>query len=302
MSLEHDVDAYLMFLRVERALAAHTIAAYGHDLGRLLVFLATRAEAGESPVHHARDLDLAVVSAWLADLSRSGLSARSMARRLSALRGLVRFLMDEGQLDHDPTELAASPRLGRALPSALTEHDVLRLIETPDPTTLRGLRDRAMLSLTYAAGLRVSELIHLQLGDLDRSRGVVSPLGKGGKRRLVPVGDIALDHLDAYLEARQQEAPPFPEPLLFPGPSGKALTRQAFWKIVRRHGRAAGVPEDVHPHSLRHSFATHLLAGGADLRSVQTLLGHVSIGTTEVYTHVSNEHVRRAHAGTHPRG
>ncbi len=302
MSLEHDVDAYLTFLRVERALAAHTIVAYGHDLGRLLAFLAAQAESGHPPVEHARDLDLGTVSAWLTDLSRSGLSARSMARRLSALRGLIRFLIDEGQLDHDPAELAPSPRLGRALPSALSEHDVLRLIETPDPGTLRGLRDRAMLSLTYAAGLRVSELIHLQLGDLDRSRGVVSPLGKGGKRRLVPVGDIALDHLDAYLEGRRAAEGQKGGTLLFPGPSGKPLTRQAFWKIVRRHGRTAGVPEDVHPHSLRHSFATHLLAGGADLRSVQTLLGHVSIGTTEIYTHVSNEHVRRAHAATHPRG
>jgi integrase/recombinase XerD len=308
MSLEHDVDAYLAFLRVERALAPHTLSAYGHDLGQFLAFLAEQAQTSGEPIAEPRQLDLGIVSGWLAHLSRSGLSARSMARRLSALRGLVRFLIDEGRLDDDPTELANAPRLGRPLPSALAEHEVLRLIEAPDGSTLRGLRDRAMLSLTYASGLRVSELISLQLGDLDRSRGVVTPLGKGGKRRLVPVGELALDHVDAYLDARADAAS---DPtgtgtapaslLLFPGPSGKPLTRQAFWKIVRRYGRAAGVREDVHPHSLRHSFATHLLAGGADLRSVQTLLGHVSIATTEVYTHLSNDHVRRAHAAAHPR-
>lgn len=305
MSLEHDVDAYLAFLRVERALAPHTLSAYGHDLGQFLAFLAEHAQTTGEPIEEARGLDLGIVSGWLAHLSRSGLSARSMARRLSALRGLVRFLLDEGRLDEDPTELASAPRLGRPLPSALAEHEVLRLIEAPDGATLRGLRDRAMLSLTYASGLRVSELIMLQRGDLDRDRGVVTPLGKGGKRRLVPVGELALDHVDAYLDARAEtgaesgQAPG--ATLLFPGPSGKPLTRQAFWKIVRRYGRAAGVRADVHPHSLRHSFATHLLAGGADLRSVQTLLGHVSIATTEVYTHLSNDHVRRAHAAAHPR-
>lgn len=302
MSLEHEVDAYLAHLRIERALSPHTVAAYGHDLAQLVAFLGSRETAGKEPVRGPRDLDLGIVSDWLSHLSRSGLSSRSLARRLSALRGLVRFLLDEGLLDRDPTELAASPRLGRSLPSALAEHEVLRLLEAPDASTLRGLRDRAMLALTYAAGLRVSELVHLQLGDLDRSRGIVAPLGKGSKRRLVPVGEIALDHLDAYLDARSEESRYAGCSLLFPGPRGRPLTRQAFWKVVRRHGRTAGVPEDVHPHSLRHSFATHLLAGGADLRSVQMLLGHVSIATTEVYTHVSNEHVRRAHAAAHPRG
>lgn len=301
MSLEHEVDAYLAHLRIERALSAHTVAAYGEDLAQLVTFLASREATGKEPVGGPRDLSLGVVSDWLQHLSRTGLSARTMARRLSALRGLVRFLMDEGLLDRDPTELAASPRLGRSLPAALAEHEVLRLLDAPDSSTLRGLRDRAMLGLTYAAGLRVSELIHLQLGDLDRSRGVVAPLGKGGKRRLVPVGEIALDHLDAYLDARSREPRYEGCLLLFPGPRGTPLTRQAFWKIVRRYGRIAGVRADVHPHSLRHSFATHLLAGGADLRSVQMLLGHVSIATTEVYTHVSNEHVRQAHAAAHPR-
>ncbi len=296
MSLEHDVDAYLAHLRVERALSPHTVAAYGRDLAKCLAFLDSQG------IRDRRELDLGAVSAWLTHLSRSELAARSMARHLSALRGLVKFLVEEGLLDRDPTQLAASPRIGRALPDGLAEHEVLRLIAAPDVSTLRGLRDRAMLSMTYAAGLRVSELCGLELGDVDRSRGVVSPLGKGGKRRLVPIGEIALGHLDAYLERRADEPRLAGTSVLFAGPSGRALTRQAFWKIVRRYALAADVPEHTHPHSLRHSFATHLLAGGADLRSVQTLLGHVSVATTEIYTHVSSDHVARAHRAAHPRG
>ncbi len=296
MALEHDVDAYLSHLRVERALSPHTVAAYGRDLAKCIAFLETQG------VTERRELDLGYVSAWLSNLSQHDLAARSMARHLSALRGLVKFLIDEGLLDRDPTELAARPRIGRPLPDGLDTHDVLRLIAAPDTNTLRGLRDRSMLSMTYAAGLRVSELCGLDVGDIDRSRGVVNPLGKGGKRRLVPVGQIALEHLDAYLERRGEDLSLAGSSVLFAGPRGRALTRQAFWKIVRRHALAAGVSEHTHPHSLRHSFATHLLAGGADLRSVQTLLGHVSVATTEIYTHVAADHVRRAHRAAHPRG
>ncbi len=296
MSLEHDVDAYLAHLRVERALSQHTVDGYGRDLSKFLKF------ASDAGVDDRRKLDLGHVSAWTAELSHAGLSPRSASRHLSALRGLVKFLIDEGLLDRDPTRLAARPRIGRSLPHAMTRHDVLGLINAPDVTKARGLRDRAMLSMTYAAGLRVSELLHLEVGALDRCRGVVSPLGKGGKRRLVPVGQIALDHLDAYLHARAGNPKLAQSPLLFPGPGGRPLSRQAFWKLVRRYAGAVGITGSVHPHSLRHSFATHLLAGGADLRSVQTLLGHVSIATTEVYTHVTNDHVRRAHRSSHPRG
>jgi integrase/recombinase XerD len=172
-----------------------------------------------------------------------------------------------------------------------------------------------MLSMAYAAGLRVSELVNLKLGDVDAQRGIVAAFGKGGKRRLVPLGDVALEHLDAYLEARRElhqsnagrtrsiekAARLERSRLLFPSPRGRALTRQAFWKIVRRYARAAGIASRVHPHQLRHSFATHLLAGGADLRSVQTMLGHADISTTEIYTHVSPDHVKRAHKTSHPR-
>ncbi|HYO93187.1 MAG TPA: tyrosine-type recombinase/integrase, partial [Polyangiaceae bacterium] len=175
--------------------------------------------------------------------------------------------------------------------------------ETPDPSTLRGLRDRAMLSVTYAAGLRVSELVSLRLADVDLRRGIVAALGKGSKRRLVPLGEVALQHVEAYLAARagadrKQKAP---SALLFLSPRGGALTRQGFWKIVGQHARVAGLQGRVHPHQLRHSFATHLLSGGADLRSVQTLLGHANVVTTEIYTHVSRDHIRAAHRQSHPR-
>jgi integrase/recombinase XerD len=179
---------------------------------------------------------------------------------------------------------------------------MLQLLEAPDTSTVRGLRDRAMLSLTYAAGLRVSELIHLQIADVDTRRGTVSTVGKGDKRRVVPIGEITLGHLEAYLEARKTMSAKKESSLLFLGPSGRALSRQAFWKIVRRMSLSAGLSQTLHPHSLRHSFASHLLNGGADLRSVQMLLGHVSIATTEIYTHVSIDHVRRAHGKAHPRG
>jgi len=216
-------------------------------------------------------------------------------------------LLDEDILRDDPTENITSPKIGRPLPSSASEHELLQLLLAPDISTLRGLRDRAMLSLTYAAGLRVSELLSLVVGDLDRRQGTVTTIGKGEKRRTVPVGHLTLKHIEEYLDAREmkdaEETRNIPPTMtLFCGPSGKALTRQAFWKIVKRYGRAAGLRVDLHPHSLRHSFASHLLAGGADLRSVQMLLGHVSIATTEIYTHLSVDHVQKAHRTAHPRG
>lgn len=302
MTLDGLVEAYLNHLRVERALSPRTLEAYGRDLGKLLDF------AEHAGITEAEAIDLGTVSGWLGELAKDGLSARSAARHLSAARGLMKFLLREGALSTDPTELSARPRFGRRLPRTLSESEVLRLLEAPDPTTLRGLRDRAMLSMAYAAGLRVSELVGLTPGDVDLSRGIVSAFGKGGKRRLVPLGDVTIDHLQAYLRARAEPgAAPAARPgkngahALFPSPRGGALTRQGFWKIVGRYARGIGIRGRVYPHQLRHSFATHLLTGGADLRSVQTLLGHASITTTEIYTHVSRDHVRNAHRRSHPR-
>ncbi|MCA9630341.1 MAG: tyrosine recombinase [Myxococcales bacterium] len=288
-------DLYLDHLRVERALSRHTVAAYARDLDKWCRFTADRGREQLSTT------DLELVAEWQRELHRRGLGPRSSARHLSALRGLVRFAIQEGALQHDFTALATRPKVPRPLPHPLTENETLELLDTPSPDTPSGRRDRAMLALGYAAGLRVSELVALELGDVDLQRGVVSALGKGNKRRLVPIADLALDRLTAYLEAR-----PTPRPAdrdwVFASPRGGPLTRQAFWKIVRRHALSAGLSQRVHPHQLRHSFATHLLRGGADLRSVQTLLGHADVSTTEVYTQVTGDHVREAHRRSHPRG
>ncbi|HKO50906.1 MAG TPA: site-specific tyrosine recombinase [Polyangiaceae bacterium] len=300
MTLDGLVEAYLNHLRVERALSPRTLEAYGRDLNKLLAF------AEGSGISRADAVDLGMISGWLGRLANDGLGARSAARHLSAVRGLMKFLLREGVLSADPTELSARPRFGRRLPRTLSEAEVLRLLAAPDITSLRGLRDRAMLSVTYAAGLRVSELVGLTAGDVDLSRGIVSAFGKGGKRRLVPLGDITLDHVQAYLNARAEQATAprlrkaGPD-VLFLSPRGGPLTRQGFWKIVGRYARGIGLRGRVYPHQLRHSFATHLLTGGADLRSVQTMLGHASVTTTEIYTHVSGDHVRNAHRRSHPR-
>jgi integrase/recombinase XerD len=213
----------------------------------------------------------------------------------------MRFLVREDELEADPTELAARARIGRRLPRPLSVEQVLRLIETPDPQRARGLRDRAMLSLMYASGLRVSELLGLKLRDVDLARGVLAAYGKGGKRRLVPIGEVALQHLEAHLVAQPAARRLAAEGWVFHRPSGKPWTRQMVWKLVSQHARSAGIPGRVHPHRLRHSFATHLLAGGADLRSVQTLLGHSDIVTTEIYTHVSPATLRAEYERSHPR-
>lgn len=296
MALDSILDSYLSHLRVERALAGHTLAAYARDLDKLVRFAEARGAT------RPEDLDLSLFSAWLGSLAKARLSPRSAARHLSAARGLMKFMVEEGIVGDDSTRLLSRPKIGRKLPRAPSEDEMVRLIQTPDTSTLRGLRDRAMLSVTYAAGLRVSELVGLSIGDVDLRRGLVAVTGKGGKRRLVPLGEVALTHLDEYLKARAAQQDKLRSLALFPSPRGGQLTRQGFWKIVGRHARAAGLRGGAHPHQLRHSFATHLLRGGADLRSVQALLGHAHVVTTEIYTHVSRDHVREAHRRAHPRG
>jgi integrase/recombinase XerD len=302
VKIESALDLYLSHLRVERGLAPNTVAAYGTDLARFARFCEERGASEPA------EIDRAAVSAYVASLTRSGIGPRSAARNLSALRGLMRFLAKEGAIESDPTALTVRPRIGRKLPRPLSTDEVLRLIEAPKASSLRGLRDRAMLSVAYACGLRVTELVSLKLGDVDFRRGVVAAFGKGQKRRFVPLGEVALRHLEEYraaltnnvaLEGGARKAPA--NPLLFPSPRGRALTRQAFWKIVRRYAVAAGLKERMHPHRFRHTFATHLLAGGADLRSVQAMLGHSDVTTTEIYTHVTRDHVRDAYKRSHPR-
>lgn len=295
MSLELFIDVYLDHLRVERGLADQTVSAYATDLAR---FAAHFEACGLSEV---RELSTSVVSAYLIRLGKEGIGARSAARHLSSVRGLCRFLVRERELEADPSSLIDRPRLGRRLPDTLTFEEVVRLLEAPGIADPRGRRDRAMLHVMYAAGLRVSELVGLELGDVDRRRGVVRAFGKGNKRRLVPIGDVAVEALELYLLDRAFHPHAARSSVLFLSPRGRRLTRQAFFKRVKVHARAVGIDKNVSPHKLRHSFATHLLRGGADLRSVQAMLGHADISTTEIYTHVASDHVRRAYDKAHPR-
>jgi integrase/recombinase XerD len=295
VDLSSAVDAYLDHLRVERALASNSIASYASDLAKLATFAETQG------ITTTDGIDPVLVTRFLVSLDRAGLGARSATRHLSAVRGFCRFLARERLIVVDPTADIATPRLGRRLPAVLTFDEVVRLLDAPDLTKPRGRRDRAMLSLMYAAGLRVSELCSLRAADLDLRRGVVSVLGKGSKRRLVPVGEVALHDIDVFAK----DPRPIPKGratgALFLSSWGRPLTRQAFWKLVVRYARKVGITKPISPHKLRHSFATHLLERGADLRSVQALLGHANIVTTEVYTHLSPDHLRRAHQKSHPR-
>lgn len=289
------IDAYLDHLRVERGLGRLTIEAYAADLARYVELLGRRACTLEAA-------DVGAVSGVLVDLTAAGLSARSQARFLSSLRGLYKYLIQEGLLQASPLDLVEAPRLARKLPHLLSRDEVLRLLAAPDMSVLRGIRDAAMLHTLYAAGLRVSELVELGLSDIDLRSGLVTAFGKGRKRRLVPLGEFAHESLRHYLErVRGQWALPNTR-RLFVTTRGSGMTRQAFWKLLKRYSRAVGIQKNVTPHMLRHSFATHMLEGGADLRVVQTLLGHADITTTQIYTHVSAERLRTMHERYHPRG
>lgn len=296
LTIDGYIDAYLDHLRVERGLAANSLMAYARDLTKLA------RQAEEAGISSIERLDLHLMTAMLSRLVREGLSARTVARHLSAIRGFFKFLVRERVLEEDPSQLLDRPRLGRRLPRGLSFEEVERLLETPSVGSEQGRRDRAMLHVMYAAGLRVSELVKLKTGDVDLASGLVSVLGKGQKRRLVPLTPIAVELTQAYLEQDRPQRTINEEGPLFVTRLGRGFTRQGFWKLVGEYARVAGITRSVSPHQLRHSFATHLLERGADLRSVQAMLGHANVVTTEVYTHVTREHLRRSHAASHPRG
>ncbi len=296
MTVDSAIDAFLQHLRVERGLSANTAKAYAGDLFRLAEFLHPR---GRAAVRDVTDRDLVDFALSLA----SSLGARSQARRLIAVRGLFRWLRSERVLEADPAAELELPKVGRALPRTLGRGDIDRLLALPDRATPSGLRDAAMLETLYATGLRVSELVNLRLSDLELEKGYLRTLGKGKKERLVPMGEVARVRLGEYVVgARAKLAPAAASgPVLFLTSRGKAMTRQGFFKLLRGYALRAGIDWAISPHKLRHSFATHLLEGGADLRSVQAMLGHKDIGTTEVYTHVSRAHLRKVHRKLHPR-
>ncbi|HUI55180.1 MAG TPA: site-specific tyrosine recombinase XerD [Bryobacteraceae bacterium] len=290
--LHNQMTAFLNHCRVEKGLAANSVQSYSLDLSRFSSFF------GEfSGVPGAEQL-----RSYLDHLYLSGLSTRSIARHLTALRGFYGFLLREGQISTDPTEYLGTPKHWQTIPKFLNLEEIDRIIKAVDVSRPTGLRDRAMLELLYATGLRVSELCRLGLSDLKADLDVVRTTGKGNKQRLVPVGKEAVRAVGDYLKlGRSALLKGRSSPYLFVTARGGCLTRQAFWKLLAVHGRKAGIFHGLTPHSLRHSFATHLLEGGADLRSVQVMLGHSDISTTQIYTHVMRSRLRKTVEEHHPR-
>lgn len=290
------IDRFLDAIWAERGLSRNTLDGYRRDLLKLAGWLAAR----NRQLLTAGRQDLL---ALLAGEVTQGRSPRSLSRYLSGYRQFYRWLVRERLITEDPTALIESPKLGRGLPKALPEDQVEALINAPDTGNDLGLRDRAMLELMYATGLRVSELTGLEMANLNLRQGVIRVTGKGGKERLVPMGEEALDWLQKYLSSGR---PAFMKggqsPQVFVTARRSGMTRQAFWHMIKRHAASAGIKREISPHMLRHSFATHLLNHGADLRVVQLLLGHSDLSTTQIYTHIAREGLKRLHEAHHPRG
>lgn len=293
---EH-LDFYLNYLTVEKGLSKNTLEAYSHDLRTFIEYLKEN-----SKVKHFGGVERSHVLDFLVNLHEMGLSGKSVARKLVALRNLYKFLLTERQLKRNPTLNIESPKTWRTLPDVLSVIEVNRLLEAPDKKSALGGRDRAMLELLYGSGLRVSELITLKLQDVNLTVGFVRPQGKGGKERVVPFGDSAQSALKNYLDNwRSSLDKKGNRHTLFLTRTGDEMTRQMFWKLIKNYCLKTCITKVVSPHTLRHSFATHLLERGADLRSVQLMLGHADISTTQIYTHINKEHIRSVYERFHPR-
>jgi integrase/recombinase XerD len=287
-------DQFISHLRVERGLADNTIQSYSRDLLRFFQFLEGRRR---SPLQATQD----DIMDYMSTLQKA-LSIRSCARNLSALKMFFRFLVSEGKIQGSPARLLGAPKLPRKLPGVLTPDEVDMLLSQPDPSNHRGQRDKAMLELLYATGLRVSELVGLKMSNINLEAGFVRMVGKGSKERMVPMGTKALEVIKGYLsEARGKLLKNRSSSYLFLNSRGTGLTRQGFWKLIKKYGKKAGIKKEITPHKLRHSFASHLLEGGADLRSVQVMLGHADISTTQIYTHITRERLKQIHEKYHPR-
>jgi integrase/recombinase XerD len=290
-------DLFLQYLLVERGVSGNTVEAYGRDTLRYVTFLEGTecgAPAGITPLQ---------VASFIARLKSEGLNPRSRARTLSAIRMFHRFLLIEGYATTNPTALIEAPKTGGKLPVFLTSREVEALLATTVGDEVSEVRDRAMLELLYATGLRVSELVSLTLRTVNLDAGYLMTVGKGGKERLVPLGDTAVGAVLRYhAEARQRLDRGRGSEYLFLSRLGEGMSRQAFWNIIKKRAKQAGINRNISPHSLRHSFATHLLDNGADLRSVQIMLGHADLSSTQIYTHVTRERLKRIHEECHPRG
>jgi integrase/recombinase XerD len=290
-------DRYLNYLLIEKGLAANTLESYSHDLIDYRNFLETEGIRTLGPAGTAEILK------YLIFLRKKGLAARSRARHLVTLRGFYKFLHQERIIDHNPAKMIELPKTGLRLPDALSIEEVSDLLAAVKTQKPAGLRDAAMLEVLYATGMRVSELVMLKCQDINLEAGFVKVLGKGAKERIVPIGAYAKEKLDNYFtRARPALLTGRQSGFVFIGRAAKPMTRQGFWKLIRKYAAKAGIVKNVTPHTLRHSFASHLLEGGADLRAVQLMLGHVDISTTQIYTHVTRKHLKEIHSRLHPRG
>lgn len=294
-SSDQAIEAYLASLWLERGLSENTRLAYARDLTQTHHWL----------MNHGRTLlsaEEADFLRYLAERYKGGASPRSVARWLSGVRGFYRYLVRENRLDVDPTEHLKHPKLGRALPESLSQQEVEALLHAPDVKDAVGLRDRAMLELLYASGLRISELVGLAAVNVNFRQGLVRVTGKGGKERLVPMGEAAQNWLSRFLEEGRDKLAPGGCSVMFPSNRGRMMTRQTFWYAIKRYAARAGIEKSISPHTLRHAFATHLVNNGADLRAVQMMLGHSDLSTTQIYTHVARERLKSVVRQHHPRG
>ncbi len=295
MSLEL-LEQFLNYLSIEKGLRPKSLEAYKRDLQDWIQFAEERGRTVNSS-----SID-SVLSLFIVDMHDKGLSPRSMARKSSALKGFYKFLLREGHIDSDPTTLLERPKIGRPLPKVLSPQEMNDILRQPDIKTPLGLRDKAMLELLYATGIRESELISLKMGSINFEAEFLTVTGKGGKERIVPVGDYALNAIKDYLKlGRNQLCKDITERTLFLNPVGKPISRMGIWKIIKKYSLMAGITREVSPHIFRHSCATHMLEGGAGIMAVQEMLGHADVSTTQIYTHLTTKDLKEIHEKTHPR-
>jgi len=292
------IDEYLAMLKLEKNLSDNSVSSYKSDLMRLLSFLE------ENKIKDYNEVDHNIISKFLQFLKKNGLTGSSASRYLSSLRGFFSYLYSNHYIEKDPTERVSSAKITRKLPEVLSYDEVEKILEQPDTDDKLGRRDKAILELFYSSGLRVSELVELKIYDLFLDDEVIRVLGKGSKQRIVPIGSSAIKWLNEYMIKSRPllEKKAKSKNYIFLNSRGTKLSRMGIWKFVDRYSKEAGIEKEVHPHTFRHSFATHLLEGGADLRSVQEMLGHSDISTTQIYTHIDREYIKQVHRDFHPRG
>lgn len=294
--MDEQIQRFLDYMLVERGLSSNTISSYGRDVAQ---FAAYAEELGIEGVEGVTEDNL---TQFLARLRKEEYASTSVARKLAAIRSFLRFMQREGDVKRNLAESVDNPKPGKPLPKTLTEDEVIRLLRQPDVREPNGLRDRAMIETLYATGLRVSELVNLRMDEVNLGVGFVRCIGKGSKERVVPIGEVAIEMIKFYLaHCRARFLKGGRSEYLFLTNRGEPMSRVGFWKVIKKHATAAGITKHITPHVLRHSFATHLLEHGADIRSIQEMLGHSSVATTQVYTHVSRDHLREAYKKAHPR-